>query len=118
MSSFSPTLLSVPPSTPFVEYASCHWGAHARWETSEGVKTLAYRYYKHVFSKVLLLHEARLWEQPFDPEDTPRGFTGLHGAAYIGCVEIMDALLKTEKWGVRSVPNRPVRPALGTAGLA
>ena len=48
------------------------------------------------------MHEARLWEQPFDPEDTPRGFTGLHGAAYIGCVEIMDALLKTEKWGVRA----------------
>jgi len=83
---FSPALPSVPPAIPFVKYASCYWGAHARRETTENVKTLALklldRYHEHISSKVLLLHGARLMEQPFDTkDDTPRGFTGLHGAA-------------------------------------
>ena len=102
---FSPTLRSVPPTAPFVEYASCHWGTHARLGTTERVKTLALKlldgYDKHISSKVLLLHGVSAEEQPFDKEDTPRGFTGLHGAAYFGCVEIMVALLKTNKVDVR-----------------
>ena len=39
--SLSPTLRSVPPTIPFVEYASCYWGAHAKRETTESVKRLA-----------------------------------------------------------------------------
>ena len=94
---FLPTLRSVPPTAPFIEYASCYWGAHARRDTTKNVKNLALklldRYDEHISSKVLLLHKASLQEKPFGPEDTPRGFTGLHGAAYLGCVEIMIALL-------------------------
>jgi len=104
--SFSPTLRSAPQTAPFVEYSSCYWGAHARQETTESVKTLALkllgRYDEHISSKVLLLHGARPWEQPFDSEDTPRGFTGLHGAAYLGCVEIIIALLETNKWDAQA----------------
>jgi len=99
--SFSSALRSVPPTTPFVEYASCHWGTHARSETTENVKTLALKlldgYDKHISSKVALLRGVRAEEQPFDREDTPRGFTGLHGAAYFGCVEIAIALLEASK---------------------
>ena len=90
--SFSSALRSVPLAAPFIEYASCHWGTHAGLETTESVKTLALKllngYDKHISSKVVLLRGVRTEEQPFDQEDTPRGFTGLHGAAYFGCVEI------------------------------
>ena len=102
---FSSTINSVPPTIPFVEYASCYWGAHAKRETTESVKTLALRvldeYDKHISSK-MLFREMSVWDQPFDREDRPRGFTGLHGAAYFGCVEIMVALLEMDKWNVQA----------------
>ena len=107
---FAPTLRSVPPTAPFVEYASCYWGTHARSETTESVKTLALRlldgYDKHISSKVLLLHSMGAEERPLGRDDTPRGFTGLHGAAYFGCVEITVALLEAGKGDVRATDIR------------
>ena len=104
--SFSPALRSVPPTAPFVEYAACHWGTHARRGITERVKTLALKlldgFDKHIASKILLMHGVSPWDWPFDPEDTPRGFTGLHIAAYHGCVEIAVALLETNKWDVQA----------------
>jgi len=103
---FSPALRSAPPTAPFVEYASCYWGVHAKRETTESVKTLALMlldgYDKHISSKILLLHGVRYCDQLFDEEDTPRGFTGLHGAAYFGCAEIIVVLLETNKWDVQA----------------
>ena len=102
---FSPTLCSVPPTAPFVEYASCYWGTHARWETTENVKTLALKllteYDTHISSKMLLLHMFSRWRL-LGGDDTPRGFIGLHGAAYFGCVEIVVALLNTNKGDVQA----------------
>jgi len=98
----SPTLHSVPQTVPFVGYASCHWGTHAKRETTEKVKALALKlldgYDEHISSKVLLLHEMSIGGRPFDRKDCPTGFTGLHGAAYFGCVEIAVALLEMGKW--------------------
>ena len=103
---FSPALRSVPPTAPFVEYASCYWGTHARSGITESVKALALKlldgYDKCISSKILLLHGVRVEEQPFDLEDTPRGFTGLHGAAYFGCVEITVALFEANKADVQA----------------
>jgi len=103
---FSPALPSVPATAPFVEYASCYWGTHARRETTESVKTLALKlldgYDNHISSKILLLRGVGLWNPPLDREGTPRGFTGLHGAAYLGCVEITVALLESGKWDVQA----------------
>jgi len=102
--SFSPALRSVPPTAPFVEYASCYWGVHARSGTTESVKALALKlldgYDKHISSKVLLLHGVRAAEQPFGGDGAPTGFTGLDCAAYFGCVELTVALLKTNKGDV------------------
>jgi len=104
--SISSTLHSVPPTVPFVEYASCYWGAHARRETTESVKNLAVKlldgFDKHISSKVLLLHEMGIWGRRFDRGDSSWGFTGLHGAAYFGCVEITVALLGIGKWDTRT----------------
>ena len=102
----SPTLRCIPPTAPFVEYASCYWGTHAGLETTENVKSLALKlldgYDKHISSKIALLHGVRDEEQPFDREDIPRGFTGLHGAAYFGCMEITVALLEANIWDVQA----------------
>ena len=104
--SFLPTLRSVPPTAPFVEYASCFWGAHARLEATESVKTLALKlldgYDKHISSKVLLLHCVRAEEQPFGGDGAPTGFTGLHGAAYFGCLELAVSLLEANKGDVQA----------------
>jgi len=103
---FSPALRSVPPTAAFVEYASCYWGSHARRETTECVKTLAlkllHRYDEHISSKILLLRRVRQEGRPFDTKDTPAGFTGLHGAAYFGCVEITIGLLETNGWDAQA----------------
>ena len=54
-------------------------------------------YDKHISSKVVLLRAVRAVEQPFDREDTSRGFSGFHGAAYFGCVDITVTLLEASK---------------------
>jgi len=99
---FSPTLRSIPPTIPFVEYASCYWSTHAGLGTTEGVKRLALElldgYDRHISSKILLLHRMDSWDRPFDQEDSPRGFSGVHAAAYLGCPEITGALLEMDGW--------------------
>jgi len=104
--SFSPSLRAIPPTAPFVQYASCHWGTHARFETTQSVKTLALKlldgYDKHISSKVLLLNGVRAEEQPFCRDGAPTGFTGLHSLAYFGCVELTVALLETNKGDVQA----------------
>ena len=106
----SPTLHSVPPTVPFVEYASCHWGTHASREPTESVKRLASilldGYDRHISSKILLLRGMSIESRPFDRENRPTGFTGLHGAAYFGCVEIMAALLEMGKWDAQATDCR------------
>jgi len=103
---FSPTLCSIPPTIPFAEYASCYWGTHARRETTESVKRLALKlldgYDQHISSKMLLINGMGSWDRPLDRKDDPRGFTGLHCAAYLGCVEITVALLELNKYDVRA----------------
>ena len=59
-------------------------------------------YDKRISSKILLLREVPSWDQPFDREGTPNGFTGLHGASYFGCVEIAVPLMETKKGNVRA----------------
>jgi len=103
---FPPTRDSIPPTIPFVEYASCYWGTHARRETTESVKRLALElldgYDKHISSKMLLLHGMDLWDWPLGEGDSPEGFSGLHGAAYFGCEGITTALLEMNKWDVQA----------------
>ena len=104
--SFSPTLRSVSPTAPFTEYASCYWGTHSRLESTEKVKVLALKlldgYDKHISSEILLSRGMDIRGRPFDLEYTPRGFTGLHGAAYLRYEEIMVTLLETNQLDVQA----------------
>jgi len=103
---FSTALCSISPTAPFLEYASCYWGTHAKRETTERVKTLALElldgYDKHISSKILLLHGLGFWGWPHGIEDTPPGFTGIHCAAYFGSVGIVVAVLGTGKEDVQA----------------
>ena len=102
----SPALRYIPQALAFLEYASCHWGTHARRETTESIKRLALKlldgYDRHISSNVLRLYGVDFWDQRLFQEDSPWGFTGLCGAAYFGCEEITAALLKMEKWNVQA----------------
>ena len=104
----STALYSPPAAAPFVSYASCYWGTHARKELSERVKLLALKlldgYDKHVSSKLLLIHERDWWWHRSEKKGSNalEGFTGLHGAAYLGIVEITRAILEMREWDINA----------------
>ena len=104
--SFLPTLRSFSPTAPFTEYASCYWGTHSRLESTEKVKVLALKlldgYDKHISSEILLSRRMDIRGRHFDPEYTPRGFIGLHGAAYLRYEEIVVTLLETNQLDVQA----------------
>jgi len=105
----STTLCSPPIAAPFVGYASCYWGAHARKELSRGVELLALKlldgYDKHISSKLLLIHKRPQWRwrrPKREGGNALEGFTGLHGAAYLGLVKIAHALFETRRWDLNA----------------
>ena len=104
----SSALYSPPAAAPFVGYASCYWGTHARKELNERVKLLALKlldgYDRHISSKLLLIHERDWWWHRSEKRGSNalEGFTGLHGAAYLGIVEIASALLEMREWDLNA----------------
>ena len=103
----SPFPSSVPLIAPFIGYASCHWGTHARRGKNQRVKSLALKlldeFDKHISSKILLCGGLPSWQWLAHSDYTARGgLTGRHGAAYFGCVEITVALLETNRWDVEA----------------
>ena len=105
----SPILYSPPSRAPFLEYSSLYWGEHTRRGMTESVKTLALRlldrFDKHISAQLLLLHynEDRGSGPYFDRVEGPTGFTGLHGVAFLGIVEILAVVLEMREWDVNAV---------------
>ena len=100
-----PTLDWDPSTMPFLQYASCYWGKHTRADITENVKTLALRlldrFDEHISAQLLLLHHERDGSLGRDYEEGgPTGFTGLHGASFIGEVEIMSGVLGMKEWDI------------------
>jgi len=109
----SPTLRFDPPAVPLVEYASCYWGKHIKREKTERVSPLALKlligFEQHISSQLLLLHycgSGPWWEWRFYERHGPNGFTGLHGAAFLGIAEIVAALLGIKEWDINATDNR------------
>jgi len=80
--------------TPFLEYATCFWGAHVTRGVTEQVKSLALRlldgYENHVTAAVL-------WEKKIREgyrDGIVQGITGLHCIAFLGIVEIASTMLE------------------------
>ena len=105
--SLSPTLRSTPSTTPLLEYASVYWGRHTKRGMTENVRILALRlldrFDEHI-SGGLLLHFDRgeSLDRWFNRWEGPTGFTGLHGAAFLGIVEIVTAILDMKEWDVNA----------------
>ena len=104
----SPTLVVAPPTMPLLEYASIYWGEHGRMGMTENAKTLALklldRFGDHISAQLLLLHYKRdgHWCPNFNGARGPTGFTGLHGVAFLGIVEMVSAVLEMKKWDVNA----------------
>ena len=100
----SPALYSDQFTNSFLEYASCYWGAHARRKISASVISLALelldRFEMHV-ACTLLLSEYKHEYYCHEGHDQT-GFTGLHGAAFMGVFEIMVSLLRIKKWDLNA----------------
>ena len=100
----SPIVSSAPPTMPLLEYASCYWGNHVRRGMTENTKQLALklldRFDEHISSQLLLLHynQTRSSGPYFESARGPIGFTGLHGVAFLGIVEIAAAVLEIKGW--------------------
>ena len=97
----SPTLRLAPSTVPLVEYASCYWGKHIRREKTERVSPLVLElligFEQHISSQLLLLHyhHSGSWrDRRLHERSGPNGFTGLHGAAFLGIVEVVAALFE------------------------
>ena len=107
----SPTLDSCPSTFPLLEYSSLYWAEHAREGMTENVKILALRlldrFDEHISSRLLSLHynESSPTGPYFVDERIPTGFTLLHGAAYLGIVEIFAGVLEMKEWDVNATDS-------------
>jgi len=105
----SPTVRCAPSTMPLLQYASLYWGEHTRrGMTTENVGILALRllerFDKHISAQLLLLmnEEYSLSGPGFTGEQGPVGFTGLHGGAYLGIMELLVAVLEMKEWDVNA----------------
>ena len=119
----SPTLRSPPAAMPLLEYASYYWGEHTRGEVTENVKILALRlldkFDEHISAQLISLAQYTLEKYRFTPQFNcqggPIGFTGLHGAAFLGIVAIFSAVLEMKEWDVNAKDNASCTPLMWAA---
>jgi len=118
----SPIVDSPPLMIPFLEYASIYWGRHARMGMTENVEILALRlldrFDEHISAQLLLLHyNEHCGRRPYLTKGGGlRGFTGLHGVAFLGIVEIAAAVLKMKEWDVNATDCTGSTALLWAAG--
>jgi len=105
----SPTLSSAPATTPLLEYASVYWARHTRRGLTQNIQILALRlldrFDQHISAQLLLLHhnndDGRVGLY-YGRERGPIGFTGLHGAAFLGIAAIISTVLEMKEWDVNA----------------
>jgi len=116
-----PTALDTIPSTPpFLHYASCYWGFHARKEMTKDMKTLALRHLKrdatHISADILLREETvafltRVGRYRGIRPDI-QGFTGLHCIAYMGIAEIGVSMVGMKRWDLNGRDSKGATPLI------
>ncbi|RPA98774.1 ankyrin [Choiromyces venosus 120613-1] len=124
----SPTLRTIPPTTPFLHYASCYWGLHARKEMNDRVKSLALQLLQrnadHISADILLreksldflsLVERSLLELLGHEYPDRGGYTGLHCIAYMRVPEIEIAMVDMEIWDMNRRDSKGATPLMWAA---
>ena len=105
----SPIARRAPATMPLLEYASVYWGRHARREMTANNQILALRlldrFDEHISAQLLLLHRNQSLDvsYPMFPEKVgPLGFTGLHGASFLGIPAMVSAVLEMKEGDVNA----------------
>ena len=117
----SPTLQSAPEIMPLLEYASSYWGEHIRKGVTENVKKLVLRllnkFNEHISAQLILMpYNIHSTSHPYyNGEKGPIGFTGLHGTAFLGIVEIFAAVLAMKECDVNARDSASCTPLLWAA---
>jgi len=113
---------TIPSTTPFLHYASCHWGFHAKKHLTESVRQLALRLLRHAdhISAGILLREETVdflsWgDRLFGKHPDLRGFTGLHCIAYMGITEITIAMVGMKVWDLNGRDSKGATPLIWAA---
>ena len=101
--------------TPFLEYSSVYWGAHARRDLSDCAKLLALKlfndYTNHVSTRTLLKALESEGYQCTINFDKPHLLSGLHSASLFGIAEIVTCLIEVEGCDINQrdcVDNTPL----------
>ena len=117
---FPTTASATLPTAPFLHYASCYWGSHARKEMAENVKRLALQLLRrdanHISAGVLLCEESVDFWSWLDrhrgiPPDL-RGFSGLHCIAYMGIAEIAIDMVNMKRWDLNGRDSKGATPLI------
>ena len=116
----STTLDTIPSTTPFLHYASCFWGFHARKDVTEGVKQLALRLLRrdanHISADILLREETvdfLSWgDRYYGRRPDLQGFTGLHCIAYMGIAEIAADMVDMKIWDLNGRDSKGATPLI------
>jgi len=111
---------TIPPITPFLHYASCCWGFHAKKHLTEGVKQLALRLLRrdadHISADILLREETVGFLSALgrykNAHPDLRGFTGLHCVAYMGITEIAIAMVNMKVWDLNGRDSKGATPLI------
>ena len=114
------TLHTIPSTTPFLHYASCHWGFHARKEMTECVKHLAIRHLErdanHISADILLREKTVDFLSWMDRHDGKHpdlhGFTGLHCISYMGITEIAIDMVNMKRWDLNGRDSHGATPLM------
>ena len=114
---------TIPPTTPFLHYASCYWGFRAKKHITESVKQLALRLLRrdanHISADILLREESvdfLSWSDRHDGKHPDlRGFTGLHCIAYMGVTEIAITMVNMKVWDLNGRDSNGATPLMWVA---
>jgi len=97
---------------PFLEYASLHWGDHAKVELLDHAKSLALKllsqYDSHISSRLL-------FNQIHNPDpysSSHRLISGLHCASYFGIDEVVAALIEMKGCNINRGDSRGFTPLM------
>jgi len=114
------TLHTIPSAMPFLHYASCSWGFHARKEVTGHAKRLALRVLDrdedHISANILLHEESvdfmSWWDRSIGGHPDLGGFTGLHCIAYMGITEIAIDMLDMGRWDLNGRDSNGATPLI------